>query len=69
MMSGLEWVKVVANGARLKYIKYFNKLIHSKKSEQNNSNKNKSNLREINQTKLNYNKFGFPFYVDKENRK
>ena len=40
MISGLEWVKVVANGARLKYIKYFNKLIHSKKSEQNNSNEN-----------------------------
>ena len=69
MMSGLEWVKVVANGARLKSIKYFTKLIHSKKSEQNNSNKNKSNLREINKQKLNYNKFGFPFYSDKENRK
>lgn len=68
-MSGLKWVKVVANGARLQYIKYFNKLIHSKKSEQNKSNKNKSDSREIIKQKINYNKFGFPFYLDKEKRK
>jgi len=60
MISGSKWGKVVASGARLKYIKYFIKLIQSKKSEQNNSNKNKLNSSEIIEKKIERNKFGFP---------
>ena len=60
MMSGSKWGKVVASGSRLKYIKYFIKLIQSKKRERNNSNKNKSNSNEIIEKKIKRNKFGFP---------
>ena len=60
MASGSKWVKMVSCGARLKYIKYFIKLIQSKKSKQNNSNKNKLNSSEIIEQKIKRNKFGFP---------
>jgi len=36
-MSGSMWGKVVASGARLKYIKYLIKLISFKKSNQEKS--------------------------------
>ena len=60
MISGSKWGKVVASGARLKYIKYFIKLIQSKKLGKNNSNKNKLNSSEIIEKKIERNKFGFP---------
>ena len=65
-MSGSKWWNMVCRGARFNYIKYIVKLFHFKKSEQNNSNKNKLSYAEIKEDNLNYNKFGYPFYSDKD---
>ena len=69
MSSGTKWGKVVASGARLKYIKYFINLFSFKKSEQNKSNQNKLNSPEIKEQKITYNKFGYPIYIDQDKRK
>jgi len=47
-------------GARLKYIKYYIKLLYSKLVGEKNSNKKELNRAEITTKKIIRNKFGFP---------
>ncbi len=68
-MSGSMWGKVVASGARLKYIKYLIKLISFKKSNQEKSEQTKSNSDKLINNKIEYNKFGFPIYIDRNKQK
>tara|TARA_Y100000592_G_C5246589_1_gene210852 strand:- start:314 stop:529 length:216 start_codon:yes stop_codon:yes gene_type:complete len=68
-MRGSLWERVVQCGARLKYIKNKVKLFYFKKRDKINHTKKESNKDEINTNKINRNKFGFPFYVDRKNRK
>ena len=68
-MSGSIWGKVVASGARLKYIKYLIKLISFKKSDIDQQNQTKSNSDKLINNKIEYNKFGFPIYIDRNKQK
>ena len=47
-------------GERLKFIKYYIKLLYSKLAGKRNTNKIKSNRSEITEKKIKRNKFGFP---------
>ena len=52
------------SGTRLKYIKYYIKLLYSKLVGKKNSNKKETNKAEITKRKFKRNKFGYP-YIDK----
>ena len=65
-MSGSMWGKVVASGARLKYIKYLIKLISFKKSDIDQQNQTKSNSDKLINNKIEYNKFGFPIDMNQK---
>ena len=52
------------SGTRLKYIKYYIKLLYSKLVGKKNSNKKETNKAEITKKKIKRNKFGYPFYQD-----
>lgn len=66
MKSGSMWGKMVASGARLKYIKYFIKLISFKKSDRDQTKQIESNSNKLINKKIEYNKFGFPIYIDRK---
>ena len=58
--NGKEWFKMGYCGARLKFIKYYMKLLYSKLVGKKNSNKKELNKAEITTKKIIRNKFGFP---------
>ena len=66
MNRGSLWGKMVASGARLKYIKYFIKLISLKKSDKDQPKQIESNSDKLINKKIEYNKFGFPIYIDRK---
>ena len=66
MNRGSLWGKMVASGARLKYIKYFIKLISFKKSDKDQPKQIESNSDKLINKKIEYNKFGFPIYIDRK---
>ena len=55
-----ELVRITPCSARLKYIKYYMKLLYSKLVGKKNSNKKELNKAEITTKKIKRNKFGFP---------
>jgi len=59
-LGGVKWRRVGQGGARLKFIKYYIDLIHSKLFSAKNPPKKESNKAEINRNKIKRNKFGFP---------
>ena len=66
MNRGSLWGKMVASGARLKYIKNFIKLISFKKSDKDQPKQIESNSDKLINKKIEYNKFGFPIYIDRK---
>ena len=58
--NGKKWFKMGYYGARLKFIKYYIKLLYSKLVGEKNSNKKELNKAEITTKKIIRNKFGFP---------
>ena len=56
------------SGTRLKYIKYYIKLLYSKLVGKKNSNKKETNKAEITKRKFKRNKFGFPYIDNNEYR-
>ena len=61
-LSGRKWSRVGYSGARLKYIKYYIKLLYSKLFGAKNTSKKETNKPEINKKKIKRNKFGYPVY-------
>lgn len=66
MNRGSLWGKMVASGARLKYIKNFIKLNWFKKSDRDQPKQIESNPDKLINKKIEYNKFGFPIYIDRK---
>jgi hypothetical protein len=66
MKSGSLWGKMVASGARLKYIKYFIKLNWFKKSDRDQPKQIESNSDKLINKKIEYNKFGFPIDINRK---
>ena len=60
--SGRKWERVGHGGARLKFIKYYIKLLYSKLFSAKNTSKKESNKAEITKKKIRRNKFGFPTF-------
>ena len=58
--SGRKWERVGHGGARLKFIKYYMKLLYSKLVGKKKANKKELNKAEITTKKIIRNKFGFP---------
>lgn len=52
----------------MKYKQILNKLNPFSSRNKTNTNKKLTNKPEINKQKIEYNEFGFPIYVDKNNR-
>lgn len=52
----------------MKYKQILNKLNPFSSRKKTNTNKNLENKPEINKQKIEYNNFGYPVYVDKNNR-
>tara|TARA_B100001094_G_C18120973_1_gene766837 strand:- start:1236 stop:1400 length:165 start_codon:yes stop_codon:yes gene_type:complete len=50
------------NGTRLKYIKYYIKLLYSKLVGKKNTNKKEQNTSDLVEKKIKRNKFGFPTF-------
>lgn len=66
MNRGSLWGKMVASGARLKYIKYFIKLNWLKKSDKDQPKQIESNSDKLINKKIEYNKFGFPIDINRK---
>ena len=66
MNRGSLWGKMVASGARLKYIKYFIKLNWLKKSDKDQPKQIESNSDKLINKKIEYNKFGFPIDINQK---
>ena len=60
--SGRKWERVGHGGARLKFIKYYIKLLYSKLVGKKNPIKKETNKDEITKRKVRRNKFGFPTF-------
>lgn len=66
MNRGSLWGKMVASGARLKYIKNFIKLNWLKKSNKDQPKQIESNSDKLINKKIEYNKFGFPIDINRK---